>query len=101
MSSKKTINVNFNKAINEAKEMKETAKNMRKIEQELKNTASRLNGSWKSDSAKGYYNKCQILAEKINKNATELEKVSTLIHNTAKAYYQAEMQAIETVHHKS
>ena len=101
MATKAAITINFNTAIKQADKIKEDADRIRTERQELEQMISKLGNVWQSDGAAKYIAKCRMMAEKMAKTASDLDKVESTIRQAAMNYYKAEMFALEVIKTKN
>ena len=87
------IVMDFNKAKRQADELDRTAKAIRSESRRFSECRSEVTHAWQSESAINFTNKMGMVAEDLTKIAGELEKAATVIRDSARRIYEAEMEA--------
>ena len=95
MAAKHSIQVNFQNARSQAKTLSECAEEISKLEKEMGTVITDLRSGWQGDAANTYLGKCEQMKDKLGKSASEISRLSAAVSKTAKAYYDAEMRALE------
>ena len=94
MKSPNAIYYDFQRAINEAEDLEDAARRMRRLsEYDMENTKHSLTDAWQGDAANAYQKKCSQLQEKILDSAKSLENQASVIRSVARRTYEAEMYA--------
>lgn len=94
MSTLSEINFNYNKAINQAKELEEIS---RKMKNAANNTVEAIlndvHAAWKSDSTSMYIKKGQKVGNDIRITSTNLNNIAQTIRTIARRVRDAELKA--------
>lgn len=94
MKSEGAIRYDFQRALNEAEDLENAARKMRRLsENDMENTKRSLSLAWQGDAADAYQRKCTQLQENILDSAKDLEKQASAIRSMARLTYEAEMRA--------
>lgn len=101
MKTQESIKIDFSNAIKQASNVDACVEDLRNVKSKLLEIISELSGGWKGEAATIYLEKCEALAEKIEKSATNLSRISGTISYTAKVYYDAEKAALAAINQKS
>lgn len=94
-SEMRTIQITFEEAISQADNLSECADELKSVQSQLNSIVESLQSGWSGEAAGQYIEKCLTLWQKLGKASTALEQVSSVIRETARAYYEAEMRAVE------
>lgn len=94
MKSSGTIQIEFQQVIRQTDKLEKCADDLRKAQRELRDLMDDLKGGWAGDSANAYLQKCDELAGKLNKSATNLDVTAKVIEKSARLYRDAELAAI-------
>lgn len=95
MATKAIIRINYNNAKRQAKELIDCAAAIRSQIRKLSDVETNLRSGWDGDAAQVYYGKHGDLKTKLEKSASNLDKIASTINRAAEAYYKAEMRALE------
>lgn len=102
MASEQTIVFNYNKAIQQADNLLEISKDVRKIAtNKLNDSIQTIDKNWDGENSKKFLTKSRRLKDKIEDSADDIKLVSESIKKMAKAIYDAEMENIETAKTRS
>lgn len=102
MASKQTIEFNYSKAIQQANDLLEISKDIRKIAtSKLNDSIQTIDKNWDGENSKKFLTKGKRLKEKIEDSADDIKSASEAIKKMAKAIYDAEMKNIETAKTRS
>ena len=94
MKSAEVIRYDFYKALNEAEDLENAGRKMRRLsESDMENTKFSMGRVWQGEASDVYQRKCTQLQEKILDSAKDLEKQASAIRSMARRTYEAEMQA--------
>jgi len=93
--TKEEIEIDFSRAISQAQELEEIARQLSDISRaHLEGAMAILEASWKGDNANAFCKKEQILTSDMYEAADDLIKVAKNIRNTADIVYRAEKAAV-------
>ena len=95
MATRGQIILNFNNAMEQARQLNRCADDMRQQSKALETAASELKAGWEGEASGTYMGKCQTLQAKMTNSASNLDMIATAIERTARAYYEAEMNALK------
>ena len=101
MRSMDSIRITFHEAGAQAKALKDSAEEINKAARQLDRIISSLGGGWKGEAADQYIRKCQALKEKMERSARHVNDISHAVYDSAKAYYDAEREAIQIARQRS
>lgn len=94
--SKAEIEIDFSRAICQAQELEEIARQLSNIAKaHLESAMELLEASWKGENADVASKKGQILTADMYETADDLIKVAKNIRNTAEIVYKAEKAAVQ------
>lgn len=94
MATRMTIEMNYNQAVRQAKQLETLAGNLKKIQNELQDSMNGLSRGWEGDASDAYRRKGSRLAEKVRKDADQLNQAAAAIRNIAKRTRRAELESI-------
>ena len=95
MASEYTIIFNYNKAIKQADELTDIAKEIRKTaDDKLESSIQTIDKNWDGANSKKFVNKSKRLKEKVTDSADDIDAVAGSIKTMAKKIYDAEMEAL-------
>ena len=95
ISSKTEIDIEFNKAIEQADELEELSCKLCNIGNiKLEGTLTLLNKSWKGKNASEYLRNTGALRDRLYESAEILKDTAEMIRKTANVIYAAEMAAV-------
>lgn len=95
MASEFTIAFNYEKAIKQADELLDIAKDVRKVAKDkMEPSIQTIDKNWDGDSSKKFVTKSNQLKEKVVDSADDIQKIAGAIKEMAKKIYDAEMEAI-------
>ena len=94
MSSLSEININYEKAIAQAKQLEDVAKRLQNAgDRSMETILNDVNKAWKSDSTSQYTKKGQKVKSDIITSAKNLRQIATAIRTIAKRVRDAELEA--------
>jgi len=94
MKSSSAIYYDFKRALNEAEDLEDAARRMRRLsDNDMENTMRSLQGAWQGGASEAYQRKCGQLRAKILNSANDLERQASAIRSMARSTYEAEMRA--------
>ena len=85
--------MDFAKARQQADSLEQTAKAIRKESARFGECRNEVSQAWTGDSARNFTGKMGMVSEDLNKIAGELEQAASVIRQSAKRIYDAEMEA--------
>lgn len=91
------IEFNYNKAIDQAKELRDIADELRLISQKLANRQQELAGAWHSDGANLFLKKAEDLCGDITATAKTAERIGSAVNSAAGTIKAAEDAAKEII----
>lgn len=95
MADKAQIQINFNRAKQQANELESLAKSLENLSgSELENLLEELSNCWKGDNATRYRQKGAALQAEISKTAKSIRNTANGIRSIAQNTYEAEMNAV-------
>ncbi len=95
MASEYSITFNYNKAINQANDLADIAKEIRKVaDNKMETSIQTIDKNWDGDSSKKFVNKSRQLKEKVADSADDIDAIASAIKTMAKKIYDAEMEAL-------
>lgn len=95
MAGKESIEFDFRKAKNQAKQLDEVADRLSQLsDRKFANAMQRLAANWKGENASLYLEKGGRLQEQMDGTVRELHSIASDIRRIAKRLYDAEMAAI-------
>ncbi len=95
MASEYSITFNYNKAINQANDLADIAKEIRKVANDKMETSIQtVDKNWDGDSSKKFVNKSRQLKAKVVDSADDIDAIASAIKTMAKKIYDAEMEAL-------
>ena len=97
MASYKSISITFGNALAQAQKLESSAEQMRNASQKLESIEASLRSEWEGESASLYLQKCEMLKQKLNRTAKELQQIASVIRKAAKAYRDAELKALHAI----
>jgi len=96
MASRWEIEMDFRRAMAEAKKLDEAAGSLDKLSRKrLSETLQTISVNWKGESASLYTKKGAALQGRMNTTASELHKIAEDIRTIARRIYEAEMKNVE------
>ena len=95
MSTEATIRITFNNANAQANQLDSCAQQLRGARNQMDGILESLRREWQGEAANQYAAKCDVLEQKMNTAAGNLEQIANAIRQAAQAYYDAEMRALE------
>jgi WXG100 family type VII secretion target len=99
--SKHAIEMDFDKANRQAKELDDVASSLNKLSgTQLEDTLTQLGQNWTGDNASKYLAKGAELQGNIVKTADAIQEVADAIREIAEEIYEAEMEAWERAHNR-
>ena len=94
--TKYQIECNDRLALKRADELSETARNIRKVSENISNDVmAGLEADWHGNSATDYKRKLNLFSAKVECEAKKLENIANTIRRVAKRTYDTEMQSLE------
>lgn len=98
MANKVTIQLNYIRAVNQARKLEELADELRSIaNRDLESTMSDLSRNWKGESATLFLKKAQKAYGDIISNANQLDKTASVIRKSAENIRNSELRALEII----
>ena len=95
MASEYSIKFNYDKAIKQAGELADIAKEIRKVANDKMETSIQtVDKNWDGASSKKFVNKSKQLKSKVVDSADDIDKIASSIKTMAKKIYDAEMEAL-------
>lgn len=95
MKSAFEIKMDYQRALNQAKELDEIARDLRRTANDnLQDCVSDISHNWTGENSKAYISKCNKLKSDINSTAKKIEKTADTIRTVALVTYRAEMAAL-------
>ena len=94
-SGMRAIQITFHEAIGQADNLSDCADNLKSIQSQLDGIMEALQSGWSGEAAGQFMGKCSALQQKIGRASSDLGQISTSIRSAARAYYEAEMRALE------
>ena len=101
MSSKGTIEMNFQQAKEQANRLDEQAKRTKGGSKDLGTTMQGLSGGWTGENSKGYLGKGKKCETGIGNAERGLSQTATVIRQIAQRIYNAEMEALRIAQERS
>ena len=102
MASEQTIIFNYNKAIQQADNLLEVSKDIRKIATgKLNDSIQTIDKNWDGENSKKFLTKSKRLKEKVEDSADDIKSIAEAIKTIAKSVYDAEMENIQTAKTRS
>lgn len=102
MASEETILFNYKRAIAQAKELAEVAKEIRNVANDKMETSIQtIDKNWDGDNSKKFIDKSKKLQEKVKNSAKDIDSISQAIKEMAKEIYDAEMRAVAIAKERS
>lgn len=101
MKTARSISIAFGNAIAQAQKLENSADQMRASKRQLDGIKDSLRAEWEGESASLYLQKCDLLGAKLERTASELNQIASVIRKSAKSYRDAEMRALEAVKTKT
>lgn len=89
------IQISFQEAIGQADSLSSCAGDLKNVQRQLDSIMGTLQSGWSGDAASQFMEKCTALQQKLGRASTDLDQISTSIRSIARAYYEAEMRALE------
>lgn len=94
--SKEEIEIDFSRAISQAQELEEIAKQLSNIARgHVEGAMAMLEASWKGENANAFEKKGKVITADMFDTADDLIKVARNIRTTADIVYRAEKAAIQ------
>jgi len=101
MASRYEIEMDFNRAKEQAKKLEEAAASLNTLSKnKFNDTLQSISCSWKGDSASLYLKKGAVLQSRMNNTASELSSIASDIRKIAQRIYDAEMKNLERARHR-
>lgn len=102
MSSRRTIRMNYQRAIGQAEKLDVLSEQIRKVANTtIKNAKAEQAAGWKGENEAAMRAKMEILQDKVVNTAKSLKNVADTIRIVAKNTYNAEMRAWEIAHRRT
>ena len=95
-----TINIDYNKTLEQANKLDNAAQIISKEIKELQNIRNNISASWSGENAVNYLNKVRAAEEELEKTKNKVIKSAESIRKVAKEVYNAEKAAIEVANTK-
>lgn len=95
MKTEKSINIEFQQVSRQVDALKECAGDLDRAAKQLRDFMESLRPAWQGESAELYLQKCEALAQKIQKNSDVLDQTAGIIYRSAQSYRNAEIKALE------
>ena len=96
MASEQMIKMNYEKAIQQANDLMDISRDIKKIaDYKLDNSIQVIDRNWNGDNSRKFIQKGRNLKDKIEKSADDISKLSLTIKDMAKAIYNTEMANIQ------
>ncbi|MGI6010701.1 MAG: WXG100 family type VII secretion target [Ruminococcus sp.] len=92
MATAWTIEMDYARAVSQAKQLESLSGELEKTAIQLENAMEQLKSGWQGEGADVYRGKGNQLAEKITKNARQLENTAQAIRNIAREVREAELE---------
>lgn len=89
------INLAYDAAKKDAKQLKAIADTLEKESRALSNMMGNVNASWKGSAATGYVEKCQWLKDELDGNIKHIRNIANAISKTADTYKKMELEKEE------
>lgn len=90
------IRFNYDKAMSQAEELKEIAKDLKKVgEDSMEDCLVKVEKNWVGDNATDYVKKAKTVQTKITTSAGNVSSAAAALETMAKNIYNAEMAALE------
>lgn len=99
--TREQINISFNQAMNKAREVESSAKELNRMQKQMETTIVMLQSAWQGEGANTYLMKCRNMKQKMASTESDLYRIASVIRRTAWAFYEAEMKALEAVQKKT
>lgn len=97
-----TIQLNYARAINQAKKLDDLAAQLRRIaSSDLQSAMNNLSNNWSGESASAFLKKAQKANEDLLKNAKLLTSTASAIRKSAENIRNSELQALDIINQKS
>ena len=94
--SRYTIEMNFTKARQQAKQLENAAFRLERIASgSMEDAMNSISGNWKGENAGNYLKKAEKVQNDIHKVSKELKNTAQAIERIAKVTYDAEIAALE------
>lgn len=87
------IDLKYLKAIDQAKQLKEAARKIRKEAKKFDDCNVRVRHDWNGDNATQFSGKMRAITEDLNKVASELERSADIIRENAERLHKADEAA--------
>lgn len=95
MADEATIIFNYEKAIKQADELLEIAKEVRKVAKtNMSESLTAIDKNWDGENSVKFIKKGNVLKDKISDSADDIERIAGDIKIMAKRIYDAEMEAV-------
>lgn len=91
----RAIQITFQEAMGQAENLSDCADDLKGVQHQLDCIMESLQTGWSGEAASQFMGKCTALRQKLGNASTDLGRISTSIRSTARAYYEAEMRALE------
>ncbi len=96
MASEQTILFNYNKAVGQADDLLDIAKEIRSVaNNKMESSIQTIDKNWDGESSKKFIKKSVKLKEKVTDSADDIEAIAQAIKKMAKEIYDAEMKAVQ------
>lgn len=97
-----TIQLNYARAINQAKKLDDLAAQLRRIaSSDLQSAMNNLSNNWNGESASAFLKKAQKANEDLLKNAKLLTSTASAIRKSAENIRNSELKALDIINQKS
>ena len=90
-----SIQIEYRQVMDQANKLGDCAEDLARLQRQIDMLVSDLKGGWEGESANLYFQKCMELSAKIKKSQNNLEQTANVIRKSARAYRDAEMEAIK------
>lgn len=88
------ISIDFGLARRQADSLEESASRMRRMADiQFQNAMQNLSAQWKGESATAYLQKCELMRERIQEEASNIEHIASALRSKINLLYQAEQEA--------
>lgn len=95
------IEMDFDRALRQARQLDEVAQNMENlVSKKMEDTFHVLGQNWTGDNSLKYIGKGKQLETKISKTAKDITQVADAIREIARNVYEAEMEAWRIAHER-
>lgn len=102
MASEQSIIFNYNKAIAQADELLDIAKEIKKVaDDKFSDSITQIDNNWDGQNSKKFVTKCNNLKGKMEDSSSDISKIAGAIKEIAKAIRDAELANIEIAKNKT